>query len=366
MADVQLDLRRRERVERIRPNLLRGVYVGIVDSLAPAGSRRRAVVGRHARKLVGYVSKLSPGAHPPTAALDEASKLKQSWAAFSPETLEAYLVSGYQNPRINAQSIIARHFFIRQLFGSEFDALMQEELRFCVETNEAIRQRAVEMGVTMGVFTNPDKRAAVERVCAVIADREQVFESKWRDALATKSAEPISVLELACGSANDYRSLANYGIARFLDYTGVDLNDKNIANAKARFRDIDFEVGSILDLPYDDGSFDYVLAFDIFEHLSLPAMEQAMSEAMRLARKGLVLAFFIMTDAAEHNQRPKRSYHWNELSASKIEEVLRKAFPDTQAWHIPTFLKQNFDYGHYYNKKAYTIIAQRRLDSDVE
>ena len=340
--------------------------MGIVDSLAPAGSRRRAVVGRPARGLVRYVSKLNAGARQPAAAHDEERKLKQSWAAYSPETLEAYLVSGYQNPRINAQSIIARHFFVRQLFGSEFDELMQEELRFCVETNEAIRRRAADIGVTMGVFTDPDKRAAVERVCAVIADREQVFERKWRDALAAKSAEPISVLELACGSANDYRSLANYGIARFLDYTGVDLNEKNIANAKARFSGVDFEVGSILDLPYDDGSFDYVLAFDIFEHLSLAAMEQAMSEAIRLARKGLVLAFFIMTDAPQHNQRTKRSYHWNELSASKIEEMLRSAFPYTQSRHIPTFLKQNFDYGHYYNKKAYTIFAQRRLDGDLK
>jgi Methylase involved in ubiquinone/menaquinone biosynthesis len=347
----------------VRPNLPRGAYVGIVESLAPAGSRRRAVVGRRARRLIRYVRKLGPGAHPPQ---DEESRLKQSWATFSPETLEAYLVSGYQNPRINAQSIIARHFFVRQLFGSEFDELMQEELKFCVETNEAIRQRAAEMGVTMGAFTNPDKRADVERVCAVIADREQVFEGRWRDALAAKSAEPISVLELACGSANDYRSLASYGIARFLDYSGVDLNDKNIANAKARFDGVNFEVGSILDLPYEDGRFDYVLAFDIFEHLSLSAMEQAMSEAMRLARKGLVFAFFIMTDAPEHNQRPKRNYHWNELSVSKIEEMLRETFPDIQAWHIPTFLKQNFEYGHYYNKKAYTIIAQRRLGSAVE
>lgn len=337
--------------------------MGIVDSLAPAGSRRRVIVGGRARKLVRYVTKLRPGARRPTAADDEESKLKRSWAAYSPETLEAYLISGYQNPRINAQSIIARHFFVRQLFGSEFDELMQEELKFCVETNDAIRQRAAEMGVTMGVFTNPDKRAAVERVCAVIVDREQIFEHRWRDALAARSAEPVSVLELACGSANDYRSLANYGIARFLDYTGVDLNDRNIANAKARFSDVDFEVGSILDLPYDDGSFDYVLAFDIFEHLSLSAMEQAMSEAMRLARKGLVFAFFIMTDAPEHNQRPKRSYHWNELSASKIEALLRTAFPDTQAWHIATFLNESFGYGHYYNQKAYTIIAQRRPES---
>jgi ubiquinone/menaquinone biosynthesis C-methylase UbiE len=334
--------------------------VGIVHGLAPAGSQRRAVMGRQARRLIRHLRKIKHRLVPHTAISDEEGNLKRSWARYSPEVLEEYLVSGYQSPRINAQSILARHFFIRQLFGSEFDGLMQEELKFCVETNEAIRQRAAELGVTMGSFADPDKRAAVERVCAVIADREKVFEGRWRDTLAARSAAPTSVLEFACGSANDYRTLASYGIARFVDYTGVDLSEKNISNAKKRFPAVNFEVGSILDLSYDDGSFDYVLAFDIFEHLSLSTMEQAMSEAMRLARKGLVLAFFIMIDAPEHNQRPKGRYHWNELSASKIEEKLREAFSDVQVTHIPSFLEQNFDYGRYYNKKAYTIIAQGR------
>jgi ubiquinone/menaquinone biosynthesis C-methylase UbiE len=294
------------------------------------------------------------------ATADEVGKLKKSWAKYSPETLEDYLVSGYQNPRINAQSILARDFFVHQLFGAEFDELMQEELRFSVESNEAIRLRAKELGVTMGAFADPEKRAAVEQASAVIADREQVFEGRWNTALRGRSATPISVLELACGSANDYRSFANYGIAPFLDYTGVDLNETNIANATRRFPGVKFEVGSILELPYQDRSFDYVLAFDIFEHLSIASMEKAMAEATRLARKGLVLAFFIMVDAPDHNERPRGDYHWNELSASKIADKLRETFTDVQVTHLPTFLKQEYGYNHYYNKKAWTIIAQDR------
>jgi ubiquinone/menaquinone biosynthesis C-methylase UbiE len=292
----------------------------------------------------------------------EEKKLRKSWAKFTPDVLEEYLVTGYQNPRINAQSILARHFFVRHLFGSEFDELMKEELEFCVDANEAIRQRARELGVEMGAFTDPGKRAAVQRVCEVIADRERTFERRWQEALAGKAAtKPISVLEFACGSANDYRSFADYGLARFLRYTGVDLNELNIANAKRRFPGVKFEVGSILSLPYRDGAFEYVLAFDIFEHLSLSAMDDAMDEAIRLAGKGLVLGFFIMISAPEHNERPRAKYHWNELSAGKIEEKLRKRFAEVQVIHLQSFLKENYGFARYYNKKAYTIIAQSPL-----
>lgn len=332
--------------------------MGILDGVAPAGSRRRAVIGKQRRRLLRGVKRLRKLLKPGSPS--EVGKLKKSWANYSAQTLEEYLVSGYQNPRINAQSILARHFFVHQLFGTEFDDLMQEELKFCVETNEAIRRRAAEAGVTMGAFTDADKRAAVQQVSSVIADRERLFEGRWHEALATRSAQPISVLELACGSANDYRSLANYGIARFLDYGGIDLNETNIANATKRFPGVKFQVGSILELPYADQSVDYVLAFDIFEHLSLAAMERAMSEAMRVARKGLVLAFFIMIDAPEHNERPKADYHWNELSASKIEKMLAERFSDVQVIPLPAYMKQHFGYEHYYNKKAYTIIAQHR------
>ena len=165
----------------------------------------------------------------------EQKQLKKSWAGHAPEVLDQYLVSGYQNPRINAQSILARHFIIRRLFADEFDALMKDELAFCVEANDAIRRRASELGVTIQAYTDPKKRAQVAEVCQVIADREDTFERRWREALADRTAPPLKVLEFACGSANDYRFFDSYGLAKFLDYTGVDLNENNIDNARKRF-----------------------------------------------------------------------------------------------------------------------------------
>jgi len=289
----------------------------------------------------------------------ERARLRRSWASIPAETLDDYLVTGYQNPRINAQSILARHFLIGKLFGSEFDELMRDELVFCVEANAALRQEARKLGVKMGQFLTPEKRAEVKRVSEVVAERETTFETKWAEVLPARAATPLRVLELACGSANDYRFLDSYGIARSLDYTGVDLNDSNIANARKRFPDVTFETGNILSLPYADESFDYVLAFDIFEHLSLEAMERAMSEAMRLARRGVVFAFFIMVDKPDHNVRPKANYHWNELSATRIRDLLQRRFPSVTVTHIPTFLRTEYAATHSYNPKAWSVIAER-------
>ena len=59
---------------------------------------------------------------------------ERAWAYRPPEILDTYLVSGYQNPRINVQSILVRHFLTRRLFGDEFDQLMDEEIRFALSS----------------------------------------------------------------------------------------------------------------------------------------------------------------------------------------------------------------------------------------
>jgi SAM-dependent methyltransferase len=296
------------------------------------------------------------GAVAPTKA--EQRKLKKAWASHAAGDLEVYLVSGYQNPRINAQSILARHVLIKKLFGDDYNDLMRAEFEFCVETNEAIRVRAAELGVDMQVWLNPAKRAETLEVCKVIADREDTFEKQWAKALSKRTVKTkLKVLEFACGSANDYRFLDAYGIARFLNYTGVDLNEKNIENAQRQFPGVDFQVQSILELPWRDRSFDYVLAFDIFEHLSIEAMESAMGEGLRLARQGVVFAFFIMADTAAHQVRPSGKYHLNELSAGKISELVAPTFTNVDLRHIPTLLRKESGAAHSYNAKAWTLIA---------
>jgi ubiquinone/menaquinone biosynthesis C-methylase UbiE len=238
---------------------------------------------------------------------------------------------------------------------------MREELAHCVEATKALRKRAAELGVTMGSYLDPAKRAAVKEVSATIADWEDRYEHRWAQALRDRSVPPLRVLEFACGSANDYRFFDSYGIARFLDYTGVDLTQANIDNARSRFPGVQFEVGNVIDLPYPDRSYDYVVVSDLFEHLSLEAMGQAVGEAARLAGRGVVFTFFNMADVPEHEVRPKGSYYWNLLSAPLIRARLAQDFDTVTAIHVRTFLRDEFGYQQSYNKKAWTLIAESAL-----
>jgi len=325
----------------------------VVTAAFPTGSRRRAAVKR-----------FWPGPpRRPAPLRTEEAKLRGVWAGYRQDMLERYLVSGYQDPRINVPSILARHTLARALFGSEFDALMREELAWAVELNEAIRVRAAELGVKIKPTLDPDHLADVQRVSEVIADRAPEYVKRWQDALAGRQAPPLSVLEYACGSANDYRAFADYGIARFLDYTGVDLNETNIANAKRKFPDVNFRVGSVLDLPEQDRSVDYVIGFDIMEHLSLPAMQHAMDAAVRICRRGLYFAFFRMDEVPEHVDNPRGNYHFNLLSAPLVRQDMAGRFGTAKLIRIADLLEDDFGYEHSYNRKAYALITENPVSA---
>jgi ubiquinone/menaquinone biosynthesis C-methylase UbiE len=333
----------------------------LVQRALPRGSRRRATVGRAVRRASSTFLEAKNRIGKPKGALpQEEAKLRGVWSGYDPELLGVYLVSGYQDPRVNAQSILARHTLVRAIFGDRFEDLMREELVHAGELNDAIRLRAKELGVPLTATMNKERLAVVQQAMEVIADRVDVFGARWRDALATEQAPPLRVIEFACGSANDYRSFADYGIARFLDYTGIDLNETNIANAKQRFPDVDFRVGSILSLTEPAASVDYVIGFDILEHLSLQAMDTVLATAVRMARRGLYFAFFRMDENAEHQEEPRGQYHFNLLSAPVMRRYMRERYAQVQLVHIASMFKQEygFAYSHEYNRRAYSLIAE--------
>jgi ubiquinone/menaquinone biosynthesis C-methylase UbiE len=285
--------------------------------------------------------------------------LERQWAAIPAGMLERYLVSGYQNPRINVQSILLRHFLTDQLIADGLDELKDAELRLAVELNETLRLRALELGVTMGSYLNPRKHAAVRRVDEAIADRQDEYVNRWRELLENRQGPRISMLELACGSANDYRTFVDSGLGAHIDYRGIDLTVKNIENARRRFPNIAFEVGDVRDVQHPDRSFDFVVASDIFEHLSIDGMERTLSEAVRLARRGVALTFFNMADVADHIVTPRKTYFWNRLSRARIEERLLAEFDSVRVIPIAAWLSERFGYEHTYNTHAYSIFALR-------
>lgn len=231
--------------------------------------------------------------------LTETANLKVAWRSKTRERLRAYLVEGIQDPRTNIQSILTRHFLLGQIFSDRFNDIKASELQ------HAVRLNTERVAVRASGETEKDE-----------------FQKRWRSALVSSSGDLISVLECGCGSANDYRFWDAYGIARFLNYKGFDLSEDNVANAREMFPDVNFECGNIFNIREKDESFDYVVVFDLFEHLSLEGVEIALREACRVARRGLVLNLFNVSDIAQHvsNPVPERHYHWNTLSLRQISD----------------------------------------------
>jgi SAM-dependent methyltransferase len=323
----------------------------------------------------------------------EEYNLMSSWDCCPSEYLDSYLVSGVEDPRINGQSILTRAWLIDILYPGRFDALITEELRFGAVLTWVLRQ--LEQG--RGRYELLDALASADgarvprfilRTYARLQDeacpipdyltaaltcldydmpREYLsdlaldtFLAIWNEEFSQRSGGTISVLEVACGSANDYRFLHRSGLARFLSYTGIDIARRNIANAKRRFPGVDFRVQSILSTEWPDSSYDYVFCHDLIEHLSPAAMERAFGEMLRIARNEVLLHFFNGKWAGEHEIIPVRTYYRNRLSMEKITASFEHQDARVTCLSMAQWLPQKIGSPGYHNPNAFSAIVDRR------
>lgn len=317
--------------------------------------------------------------------------------------LRDYLVAGVEDPRRNVQSIFSRHFLACAVFGQRFSGLMDAELRFAVAMNwllavsgeatdpetwaaigaalesgadnadgvaipGAVRRIRQDLPGTADGQTVPDYLGtAIRARAAGLPEGEETplvldtFMRLWRGALEGEApvASRVAVVEPACGSANDYRFLDACGLARFLEYTGFDLSGKNVDNARALFPGTRFAVGNAIEIAADDRTFDYAMVHDLFEHLSLDALEVAAAELCRVTRGGLCLGFFQMDEVEDHVVRPVDDYHVNTLSLSRIMALFARHGFTGEAIHIGTFLRLRFGVEATHNSNAYTLVLGR-------
>ncbi len=323
----------------------------------------------------------------------ETEGLRRSWGKYDRETLAGYLVQDVEDPRINIQSILTRHFLVRSLFGERFAELMVHELRFALVVNWLIKllrkqARAGQLQAVLDALMSGEDDAEgvavpkyVSQTFATLAMPNYMFDlfnwapvettevpvpehlmatfqTIWREVLEAENRGRVSVLELACGSGNDYRFIESFGIARLLDYTGFDLCEKNISNAKEMFPDVRFEVGNVLEIESPDNAFDYCFVHDLFEHLSVEATEAAIAEVCRVTRQGICVGFFNMHEADEHTVEIVEDYHWNKLSAGRTREVFERHASAVEVIVIDKFLASKFNCGDTHNKEAYTFVIK--------
>ena len=321
----------------------------------------------------------------------ETENLKKSWMRHDQATLCNYLVRDVEDPRINIQSILTRHFLIEHLLGKRFEVLMEQELRFGLVMKWLLRLlkrqvRADLLHAVLDALLKAEKDADGLEIPLYISETfaslllpnymcdlfswtpvettevpipeylMSTFQMIWNEVLVGEQPPYRSVLEPACGSANDYRFIEGFGIANLIDYKGFDLCEKNIRNARQMFPYVCFEVGNVLEISADDKAFDYCFVHDLFEHLSGEAMKTAIAEICRVTQRKICVGFFNMHDGQQHIIRAVDYYHWNKLSVMETKAICERYASSVQIIHIDSFLISKFGCRDTHNKDAYTLI----------
>jgi SAM-dependent methyltransferase len=316
---------------------------------------------------------------------DEAARLARVWSSQGRAHLDSYLVQEAENPCFNPQSVLVRALVADRLVPEGCAELIGEELYYAAccsfgvlgnregwfprllsllqaEPNSERLPEFLRSDFEREQNSTIDLLALFKKLGGALAAGfdgfRSPFEDRWKEARSMADAgSRFSMLELACGSANDYRYLDAFGLASGVDYTGVDICPENIENASFRFPEVDFRVGDAMALAFGDREFDVVCAFDLFEHLSAEGLESALAEAVRVCRSELWLSFFNLADIPCHEIRPVEQYHWNLLSSGEVVASLNRLGCSVEIVSIPDELGGRFPGYRHYNGEARMVIA---------
>jgi ubiquinone/menaquinone biosynthesis C-methylase UbiE len=135
----------------------------------------------------------------------------------------------------------------------------------------------------------------------------------------SETSVALTALEVPFGMGTDYEM---YFARSPFAYTGMELNPKQVEATRSRLPAGNWQIGNILAIPRPANTFSVVYCRHIYEHLSLEAMEIALAETIRVARDRCVFVFFDMREGGEHEARPVRKYHYNQLSCERLKAHL--------------------------------------------
>ena len=104
------------------------------------------------------------------------------------------------------------------------------------------------------------------------------------------------VLEVGCGNGKTAVALAKRGYR----VTGMDFSQKAIDICRELILDADFVCASVLNIPFENGSFDGISAFHVLEHLTDDELSKAADELYRVMRNG---GYLLVKSFAEGDMR---------------------------------------------------------------
>jgi SAM-dependent methyltransferase len=158
----------------------------------------------------------------------------------------------------------------------------------------------------------------IRRINGLLGYRRQVVGYLDRFSRDWPRGRPISILDVATGSADVPRAIARWAAARGHDLRliGLDRHVVTAAIAQVIARSItkrqaaepanrlSIVRGDALRLPFADGAVDYAITSTFLHHLDDDQCVAAMRELVRVARRGIIVADLLRT---------RRAYFWISL-----------------------------------------------------
>ena len=140
--------------------------------------------------------------------------------------------------------------------------------------------------------------------------------------VAVQLAESRIVLDAACGEGYGTDLLAGAGARSAV---GVDVDERTVAHARAKYPAAEFVEADVRQLPFEDGAFELVVSFETIEHVSDP--ESVLDELRRvLTDDGLLL----ISTPNKHRYLVDNEFHRREFEHEEFVNILGARFPKVE------------------------------------
>jgi SAM-dependent methyltransferase len=183
------------------------------------------------------------------------------------------------------------------------------------------------MNTDVKSITNPLPREMMEHTYPILFEVEQshwwwigrrrIF-SRFLDEICRQVTDRRPrILDVGCGTGANLLLLSKYG-----DAEGVDVSEDALAFCRARGLE-NVKLGAGEDLPYEDGTFDLVTAFDVVEHMDDDVA--GLKEMRRVLRPGGRVLLFVPTFMFLWGVQDEVSNHRRRYRLPQLRRVLEQA-----------------------------------------
>ena len=150
------------------------------------------------------------------------------------------------------------------------------------------------------------------------------------------------ILEIGCGTGTFLKNLEKVG---FNNLMGCDLAELVIDVAKEKVKSANFSVGNMIDLPYENDSFDVVTFMGSLHHLPFNDIKLAIAQASRILRKG---GLMVIADA---NSEMDDFKHYFPVKVIRKLFTLKNTPLRKKLWKFNPDQEENYTEEHIHKSK---------------